>query len=267
MPVEILSISDPDDPGLHPYRAIRERDLVGRDGVFIAEGKVVLETLVARPDFRVRSILVLNSRLPGLSRLLDTLDDVQVYVADQTVFDAVAGFHVHRGVLAVASRSRGEPEADALLKAVPDRGVVLCAIGLSNHDNVGALFRNAAAFGAAAILLDKSCCDPFYRKAIRVSTGSVFRVPFARVDSGQDMIALLARHRIKPVALSPQGRDELSASHADGAVALLLGTEGEGLPKTLMDQVTTARISLSGDVDSLNVATAAAVALDRLTRR
>ncbi len=141
--------------------------------------------------FAAEAILLLENRLSGVQDILERFPpSVPVYVADAQVFDAIAGFNMHRGVLALGRRD-GEPGRDALIASLPASSLVLAACGISNHDNMGALFRNAAAFGVDAVLMDETSCDPMYRKAIRVSVGSVLTVPFAREGSVATMLERL----------------------------------------------------------------------------
>lgn len=260
-----IPLTDADDPRLAPYRAIRERDL-RRDGDrFVAEGKVVVAMLAGAPGFAAESLLVLESRLPGMAAVIARLDPaVPVYVAGRAIVDAVVGFPVHRGVLAIGRRPQPRT-ADALLAGLPRRALVLTLVGIANHDNVGGLFRNAAAFGADAVLLDETCCDPLYRKALRVSVGAVLRVPFAHGGSADALAATLAAHGFSALALSPRGRQEIAAVARPERAALLLGTEGAGLPEALLARLDTARIAMAPGFDSLNVAAAAAIALHRLS--
>ena len=265
-PAQIVDIDDPDDPRLAPYRSIRERDLVGRDGRFVAEGKVVLGMLLRSARFSAESVLVLRSKLPGLAETLAPVSaSTPIYVVGNDVMDAVAGFHLHRGVLAIGTKPR-PTGIRALLAACPDDALVVAAVGIANHDNVGAIFRNAAAFGASAVMLDETSCDPLYRKSIRVSVGSVLTLPYAREGSGTRMIDALQAEAFSVIALSPRGTIDLWDLPRAGRVALLLGTEGEGLPETLLSRLKTARIPMQTGLDSLNVATTAAVALYELTR-
>ena len=263
---QLIRIDDVNDSRITGYRDIRERDLVGRRGRFIAEGKVVLNVLFGARRFGVESVLLLDKRVEGLRDLLAIVpDDVPVYVASQAVFDAIAGFHMHRGVLAIGMRPI-EPDIDALLRSLPDRCMVPVLVGIANHDNVGSIFRNAAAFGAAAVLLDQTCCDPLYRKAIRVSVGAALKVPFASLPGTDEMFAKLDRHGFEQVALSPAGHVEISQLQPRGRIALYLGSEGAGLPAALMTRMTTVSIPIANDFDSLNVAAASAIALHRLHR-
>lgn len=260
----MVVIDDPDDPRVAPYRNIRERDLVGREGRFVAEGKVVLDVLFRARRFAVESVLVLENRLEGVRRTLNAAPaGLPVYVASAAVMDAIAGFHIHRGILAIGRR-QDMPTADGLLSGLPARAVALLLVGISNHDNIGAIFRNAAAFGADAVLLDATSCDPLYRKAIRVSVGAALKVPFAAGQDAESLIALLTRHDFVPLALSPRGQDDIRTLARPKRVALVLGTEGEGLPETLMTRMRTVRIAMAPDFDSLNVATASAIALHQL---
>jgi tRNA G18 (ribose-2'-O)-methylase SpoU len=255
-----IPIDDPEDPRLAAYTRMRERDLVGREGRFIAEGEVVLRVLLSgTARFRVESVLVSPERLPGLAPALAGLD-APVYLASKAVMGAVAGFPIHRGVLAVGRRGP-EPSPDALVPEGP--ALVVGLVGLANHDNVGGIFRNAAAFGADAVLLDAETCDPLYRKAIRVSAGTSLTMPFARVPTGDDLLGLCERQRLVPLALSPRGED-IGALPPLPRALLLLGTEGPGLPEALMARARRVAIPMAPGVDSLNVAVAGAVALHRL---
>lgn len=258
-------ITDPDDPRVSAFRNIRERDLVGREGRFIAEGKVVLDVLLSAGRFPVESILVLENRLPGLAGTLNqAAAGVPVYVASARVMDAIAGFHIHRGILALGRRRPAET-AEAVLAGSPsDAALVVVLVGIANHDNVGAIFRNAAAFGADAVLLDSTCCDPLYRKATRVSVGATLKVPFAGGQSIEELLEALDRHDFTPIALSPRGTQDIRMMERPRRAALFLGTEGDGLPHALMEKMRTARIAMAPGFDSLNVATAAAIALHEL---
>ena len=265
---EPIRIDRADDPRIASYGAIRERDLVGREGRFIAEGKVVLNMLFSARRFEVESALILDTKLPGVTETLAQAPaGLPVYIASQEVMDAIAGFHIHRGILAVGRRPASGNQIGTLLSTLPDDALVVVLIGISNHDNVGAIFRNAAAFEANAVLLDAGSCDPLYRKAIRVSVGATLKVPFAKEGGEQDIFAALAERGFRQFALSPSGGTALGDVDAKGPVALYLGTEGEGLPKNLMARMTSVRIPMSQEFDSLNVGAASAIALHRLWRR
>jgi tRNA G18 (ribose-2'-O)-methylase SpoU len=189
-----------------------------------------------------------------------------VYVASRDMIDRIAGFPMHRGVLAIGARGEVQ-EPGQLLSSLPSRAVVLALVGISNHDNMGAIFRNAAAFGAAAVLTDATSCDPLYRKAIRVSVGAALKVPFAVAGSREELLSTLAASGFDQVALSPTGRTDIRHLARGSRLALYLGSEGEGLPADLLARLETVRIPIAEGFDSLNVAAASAVALHEIRNR
>ncbi len=267
MQVTPIPIDSADDQRIAAYRDIRERDLVGRQGRFVAEGKVVFEVLFSTGRFAVESALVLDSRLAGMSPTLAKAPaGIPVYVASRAVMDAVAGFPMHRGVLAIGRR-RDEETPGGLLAALPGPALVVAPVGISNHDNMGAIFRNAAAFAADAVLLDETCCDPLYRKAIRVSVGATLKVPFAKAGPASRLVELLAAHDFRHIALSPGGAVDIRALGRGERMALYLGSEGEGLPAELLARLETVRIPIAQGFDSLNVAAASAIALHEIRNR
>lgn len=257
-------ITDPADPRIEPFTDIRERDLRRAQNRFVAEGTVVLAMLAAahrRGDFTAEAILVLENRITGLDNILRQFpDDIPIYVADKAVMNAIAGFDIHRGVLALGRRTETS-DALTLIQSVPANALVVVAIGIANHDNVGSIFRNAAAFGADAVLLDETCCDPLYRKALRVSVGAVLKVPYIRGGTSAEIIAALHEAGFALWGLSPSGRTDLRAIVPSPRIALLTGTEGEGLPPKILASIETARIAQAPGLDSLNAATATGIAL------
>ncbi|HEY8383812.1 MAG TPA: RNA methyltransferase [Microvirga sp.] len=259
-----LLITDPDDPRIEPYRAVRERDVVGRAERFIAEGEVVLRVLLNQSRFEVESLLLAENRLDTLAGCLERMPaGVPVYTAGRAVMDAIVGFPIHRGVLA-AGRRRALPDAAHMLAALPEQALVVGLVGLANHDNVGGIFRNAAGFGADAVLLDGATCDPLYRKAIRVSVGGSLIVPFTRLADGTRMAEALADAGFEVLALSPAGRETLTAIRPARRTALLLGAEGPGLPGEILARCRTVSIPMAGGFDSLNVATTSGIVLHHL---
>jgi tRNA G18 (ribose-2'-O)-methylase SpoU len=264
---DLVRIDDPDDPRIAHYRDVREKDLSGRQGLFIAEGKVVLNVLFAARRFAVESVLLLENRVAGMREALAAMPEgTPVYVASQYVIDRIAGFHLHRGVLALGCRRAGE-SLSGLLASLPEKALVVALVGISNHDNVGAIFRNAAAFGADAVILDETSCDPLYRKAIRVSVGAALKVPFVREGDAGAVMASLHEAGFSVCALSPAGESEIADLAPAARTALVLGSEGEGLPAGLLARHQTVRIGMAPGFDSLNVAAASAVALHHLWRR
>lgn len=264
--MRIISIDDPDDLRIAAYRDIRERDLTGREGLFIAEGEVVLRNLVSPAGrCRPRSMLLAQTRIAAMEPIIAAAPaDMPVYAASQSVLDAVAGFPLHRGILALGEKP--EPEAAAtVLDRLGEDAVVVAAEGIGNHDNIGGLFRNAAAFGAGAVLLDDRCGDPFYRKSIRVSVGAVLRVPAPRPLALDALIDALEAARFEIIALTPSATEPLASLRPGGRRALLLGSEGPGLPQRILDRCRPVGIAMAGGFDSLNVAATSAIALHQLT--
>jgi tRNA G18 (ribose-2'-O)-methylase SpoU len=257
-----IPITDPDDPRIAAYCHVRERDLVGRGDHFIAEGEVVLTVLLRQSRFAVESLLVSDKRLAAFDHAA-LAPGIPVYVASQPVMDRIAGFHIHRGVLALGRRV-SSPSVREILAGLPERALVVVAVGIANHDNMGGLFRNAAAFGADALMLDATSCDPLYRKAIRVSVGGTFVVPYARANAGEDIPGLLAEAGFATLALSPSGHRALHDITPAERTAAVFGTEGSGLPADIMARLDTVRIAMHGPLDSLNVATASGIVLHHL---
>ena len=260
----LILIDDPSDPRVAAYRDIKERDLVGRQGLFIAEGETVLRAFVRDAPGRVQSLLIDGKRLDKLDAVFAGLPEgVPVYVVGQAVLDAIAGFHLHRGVLAVGVKPEPLSATDLLARA-GKRAVVLVLMGIANHDNLGGIFRNAAGFGVDGVILDGDCCDPFYRKAIRVSIGATLNVPTAWLAPGEDVVTLLDRHGFQGLALSPAAGEILARLVPPARAAVLLGAEGPGLSQAVMDRVRTVGIPMANGFDSLNVATTSGIVLHHL---
>lgn len=262
----IVRIAEADDPRLEPYRAVRERDLVGRQGLFVIEGRVVLEKAVRAMPEALSSVLVAEHRLDALADVLSGLPEgTPVYAAGQAVMDSVVGFPIHRGILAIGRRPAWR--AEDLLSSLPERALVVGLVGIANHDNMGGIFRNAAAFGADAVLVDDTCCDPLYRKAIRVSVGGVLTVPFARVGPAMRLVDALERGGFEVMALTPRGAVDLDDVAPAPRAAVMFGAEGPGLPDHVLGRVTGVRIAMTGGFDSLNVATTSGIVLHRLAKQ
>lgn len=246
---------------------MRERDLAGRHGLFVAEGEIVVRALLSGASrFSPVALLASRSRARGSADLLATAGGIMpVFVAEQAVMDGIVGFPIHRGLLAMGRRPG--PTAAPILPPPGGPTLVLALSGLANHDNVGAAFRNAAAFGADAVLLDAACCDPLYRKALRVSAGHALTVPFARRGTTPDVLGRLRAAEVEVFALSPAGGMDVDEVVWPERAALLLGSEGPGLPADILARTRTVRIRMAPGVDSLNVATAGAIALHAVRRQ
>ena len=264
----LLPLHSLDDPRLDVYRDLTDRALLRTAGVFIAEGRLVVRRLLEGGRFAVQSLLLSPAAAADAADLLHAHPDIPAFVLPARQLEAIAGFHVHRGCLAAAER--GAPLGWREVALAPGPVVVLEGIG--DADNVGSIFRHAASFGAAGVLLGPSTVDPLYRKAIRTSMGAALRVPFAQLDGWPDCLAALrdAGRTVVALTLSPgslplrQVARELSAT----PVALLLGHEGSGLSAAAEAfAAVRVRIPMAPGTDSLNVAAAAAIALYELSQR
>jgi tRNA G18 (ribose-2'-O)-methylase SpoU len=265
----VETVEDPEDPRLADYREIRDAERRRRDGTFIAEGRQVVRRLLSAGRYRVRSALVTP---PALHALGDALGAARVptYLVRQDIVEAVVGMEFHHGCLAAGERG-AEPTAEAVLaEALRPRLMVL--EGLGDSSNVGALFRNALAFGVGAVFLAPGTADPLYRKAIRVSSGATVAMPFARLVDWPRDLERLREAGYTVLALTPRAEaldiGDLGAGRPLPArLALLLGTEGRGLSEEALAAADLqVRIPMAPEMDSLNVAAAGAVALHWLSR-
>ena len=260
-------VEDPADPRIADYRDAREERSRRAAGLFLAEGRLVVRRLLEGSRFRARSLLLTERALDDLRDVIGGRETPLVYVASTPVIRSIVGFKFHRGCLALGER---EPPLPVETVTGPDGPrVVLALEALADPDNVGAVFRNAAAFGVAGVLLSPGCADPLYRKAIRVSMGATLSTPFAQVAWPTGLGALRAAGYTL-VALAPDGRAEAIARVVERGLpsrrlALLLGSEGAGLSDRTREAADLCvRIPMAPGVDSLNVATASGIALHRL---
>jgi tRNA G18 (ribose-2'-O)-methylase SpoU len=256
------------DPRVADYRDLKESALRADADLFIAESRLGVRRLLASHRFRVRSLFLTEAALRGLWDALEELgDDTPVYLATREVLSGVVGYNMHRGC--IAAGERGEPTSlDEILVDCESGPRLLVALeDVTNPENVGGVFRNAAAFGADAVLLTRRCSDPLYRKAIRVSMGATLRTPFARVEDWPKSLRRLREAGFAVAALTLSGGALAISEFGRGRalprrLALVLGTEGEGLSEAALAaadlEVT---IPMAPGVDSLNVATASGIAL------
>jgi tRNA G18 (ribose-2'-O)-methylase SpoU len=288
-PGPLVAVVDPDDPRLDPYRDLTDPakriQIEVAESVFVVEGRLAVGRLLTS-DYTVRSLLVDDHQMTAAGDLVAATraQGAPVYVASRAVVASTVGFALHRGVVALADRP--DPFDPGRLLTVASGtstadGPPLLAIleGLNDHENIGALFRNAAAFGVRGVLLDPTSADPLYRRSVRVSVGHVLHVPFARlvpwptglrqVRQAGFVVAALAPRPTSPGEVPAVSLAELKAKMADSGrsagVAVVLGAEGPGLTESARaasDVVV--HIPMANGVDSLNVATAAAVAFHTL---
>lgn len=271
-PLETIPIHDINDPRLEPYRDVRDKDLRGRDKLFMAESELVLRRLLRTPE-RLHSLFLSPNKFERLRSEIEASGIASpIYLADIECMTAIAGFHIHRGVLAAGYRPRPhDVTLDTALGHLREKPVLtlLLAEGITNVDNMGGLFRNAAAFGVDGVLLDPTCCDPLYRKAIRVSVGHTLSIPWAvsddwlrdlrtlREDWDVAIIGAEAMPNAVPLWEIPNRK----------RTAMLFGAEATGLSQQSLDACdVVAAIPMANGVPSLNVATTSAAFLYELQR-
>ena len=270
-----------DDPRVADYRNAADPGAIERAGLFVAEGRFVVARLLAQDRYRTRSLLLTPTAFDALFGASDasakadlsTVASAEaevssglrnqkppVYVVEQPLMDEIVGFNIHRGCLALAERPLRQSIDDLPLGSLTH---LLVLEGVNNPDNVGGLFRSAAAFGVEAVVLGPACGDPLYRKAIRTSMAATLQVPF--VDAGDWLSTLTALRaeglRLLALSTSREARPLGEFPRNLGRVALMVGNEGQGLSAAALaaadDHV---RIPMTSNVDSLNVTVAASIA-------
>jgi tRNA G18 (ribose-2'-O)-methylase SpoU len=259
-----------DDPRISNYRNVKDSTLRDARGLFVIESRLCVRRLLSASRFPVCSVLVTETALEALGDALSQLgEDTPVYVASSTLLEKLVGYNLHRGCIALAKRGP-ERSLDEILDSRP--GLLVGLERVANPENVGNVFRNAMAFGADAVLLSRDCADPLYRKAVRVSMGGTLLTPFAYLDGWPEAIERLAAAGFATLALSTEARAiDLAAleieTEASRRIALILGAESEGLDAATLAAVDwNVRIPMASGVDSLNVATAAGIALHHCFR-
>lgn len=271
--MQVVHLRGPGDPRFvdrELYRRMGDHAHLRAAGLFVAEGRLVVARLIECEPRSVRSLL-LNPAAHHALRLeqsgLD--DDVTAFICDNRDFEMLTGYDIHRGCLALASRPATRTVEDVIAAG---RAIVV-AEGVANADNVGGIFRNAAAFGVDAVVLSRGCADPLYRKAIRTSMAAVLTLPFAIVEGEwQNALETIRREGFQLVALTPDATaldlETFASARRKDRMALLVGAEGPGLtPESIAAADVRVRIPIRADVDSLNVSVATAIALQRLGPR
>jgi len=262
-----ITITSLDDPRVEAFRDVRDKDLKGRDHLFMAESELVLRRLLRMPD-RLHCVFLSFQKYQRLADDLSVLpDSTPVYIAEIDLMSEIAGFHVHRGVLASGYRpTLDELSLDKALGHLKTKKecLLIIAEGLTNVDNMGGLFRNAAAFGVDGIILDPTCCDPLYRKAIRVSMGHALSVPYAIVQDWPGELTNLKQNWSIPLicAENTPTAKPLWTLPMYPRVGMIFGSEGHGLSADVLDLCDDiCHIPMKEGVPSLNVANASAVFL------
>ena len=267
--MSVVSIASEDDPRLAEFRNVPDAELLARHGLFVAEGRLVVRRLVTDRSLSTRAVMVTE---PAFASLRDELIDRQalpVFVVPQAVMNGITGFNVHRGCLALGERRARTCGDD--LTATARLLVAMERIG--DADNVGSIFRNAAAFGVDVVLLGPACTDPLYRKAIRTSMGAALTMPFADAQPWPGLLQDLHADGWAVIAMTPSPAPAASRSPTSPTscavrrTVVVVGHEGDGLTQDALAACSyQARIPMASGVDSVNVATAVAIALYELTR-
>jgi tRNA G18 (ribose-2'-O)-methylase SpoU len=285
----IIRIDDAADPRIADYRNVPDPVLLRRRSLFVAENRLVVRPLLASARFRALSVLVTDAAYTALRDDLAPFEPtLPIYVCAKSLMEPVSGYNIHRGCLALGVRPDPVP-IGGLLASLPGARRLVVLEGITNADNVGAVFRNARAFGADGIVVGPGCCDPLYRKAIRVSIGATLEVPYAVPCVGPPGFSPVADRGAAPaaawpaglleleragftvVALTPAGDavdlDTFASGPLPDKIALLVGNEGEGLSAGAQGASDVrVRIAMAPGVDSLNVGTATGIALYRMSR-
>jgi tRNA G18 (ribose-2'-O)-methylase SpoU len=263
----IVPIHSLDDPRVFHYRNLKERELARLGGRFIAEGEWVVRRLL-ESSYPTESVLVIERKAAAIAQVVPA--GVPVYVTTADVMEQIVGFDFHSGVMAVGLRGTS-PTVDDVMASAPDRQratLVVCP-QIEKTDNLGAIIRVAAAFGADAVVLGEKCCDPFYRQSVRVSMGAVLKIPIVRSENSMnDLRRLREAHGVERIAtVLDESAQRLEEAGRSGPIALLFGNEGYGLsPEIVALCDRKVRIAMERGTDSLNVAVAGAVFLYHFTR-
>jgi tRNA G18 (ribose-2'-O)-methylase SpoU len=269
--VKLVRLENLDTDDIRDYRDLT--DVVLRrlsepaGGLYIAESTKVIERAL-RAGHRPRSVLTIEKWLPEIEQLFaDQDDDLPVYVGTAELLETLTGFNLHRGALASMHR----PELKSVEEILEGATRIIVLEDIVDHTNVGAIFRSVAGLGADAVLITPRCADPLYRRSVRVSMGTVLQIPWTRLPDwpeGRDVLTRLG-FSLAALALAPDAVTlEEYAANPPEKVALVVGTEGDGLSRAALAAAdTVVTIPMMHGVDSLNVASASAVALYALTRR
>jgi tRNA G18 (ribose-2'-O)-methylase SpoU len=257
--LDLIRIESLDDPRAEEYRHIGDHDWLLERSLFVAEGRLVVRRLLDLRQWPINSILLTENAVDNLRDVLDRTD-APIYVVEQDVLNDLAGFNIHRGCLAIGRRPA--PSTLDRITAGP-LGRVLVLEGVNNPDNVGGLFRSAAAFGVELVVLGPDCGDPLYRKAIRTSMAASLVVPFVNAPQWPGAIRDLRADGFTVIGLTPnRAVGTIEEIYPHSKLAILVGSEGTGLTDEAMRAATLRiRIPTTADVDSLNVTTAASIAM------
>lgn len=258
--LSVQSVTTLELPELAPYRTMRRQSEHREQGIFVAEGEKVVRRLL-ESDFTVVSLLLPEKWLREYSPLIEARpEEIRAYVAEKKLLEQLTGFSMYQGVMAVG-KVPPAPNLAAILQATPRPRLLAAVDGLSNAENLGTLVRNCGAFGVQALLVSQTSSSPFLRRAVRSSMGVIFRLPIIEGIDLATAIGELRAHNIRCVAAHPHTkRRALSQADLSGDCCIVFGSEGYGLSSEVLESCDDAvAVPMSGEVDSLNVGSAAAV--------
>ena len=261
--MDIHEIYSLDLPELEPYRTLRRPQQHIARGIFVAEGEKVVRRLLDS-CLSVISILLTAPWLEQI-RKVHSLEGARIFVAEKKLLETIVGFRLHQGIMAVA-RVPQEPSLDQLLTNLPRPFLLIALDGIMSAENVGAIVRNAAAFGANGILAGATSSSPYLRRAVRNSMGAIFRLPALHTDLREALSKI--RSQCKTVAATPGGDQSVTTTDFNGNLCVVFGNEGTGISEAVLE-LCDARVAITmqNETDSLNVASAAAVFLYEIARR
>lgn len=260
----IERILDSSDPRLSVFQNLKDKDLK-RGGQFIVEGKFILETLLTRSRFKTYSVLISENRIEPLKPLFSRIEaPIPVYVVSSQLIEKIAGYDVHRGILAAGIC---DPSQNILPANLTDISKIAVLSNIANPDNIGAIFRNAAGLGIETVILDLQCCSPLYRKATRVSMGATLVLPWVQGGSVENIIANLHERGFSSYALSLQSAERLEDVQFGKRCAFVFGEEAYGLAPHVQRLCKAVTIPMANGTDSLNVAATSAIVFDAARRQ
>jgi len=264
-----IAITDPDDPRLSAYNSLKGKELE-KDGIFIAEGEKVVRSMI-RGGCQIASSLTARGAITKYRSLLAILAKrgAPVYVASDELIEEIIGFRFHKGIMAIGYCPKKITIANAL-KAHKDPLFLAALNAINDPQNVGLIARNAAAFGVHALIVDNATYDPYYRKAVRVSMGTIFRLPVCYEDDlGASLVRLKKKYDMRIIAATPgKGASDIAKVKLSGNICFVFGNEDKGISRRILNIADAkVRIPISKTVDSLNVAGASAICLYEASRR
>jgi len=267
--MRIFQVTALDDAGLQRYRTLRRPAEHQRSGIFVAEGEKVVRRLL-ESNLVVRSALMTPEWLDVYRVALESKgNDITVFVAPKPMLESIVGFHLHQGIMAVASIPQPLEFHEVLMRA--RRPMLLVAVnGLTNAENLGVLVRNCAAFGVDALLVGETSSSPYLRRAVRNSMGTVFNLPVVHVSNlAQTLRELRGTHLVRVLAAHPHAKQRtLQGTPMNKDCCIVFGSEGEGIDPTVLAECDESfAIPMESNVDSLNVASASAVVLYEVSRQ